>query len=285
MNEKTTLTDFGSLLSKAIDEKKNDINQFVWKESSGTEVRMLDMNQEDLQKAYNHVSDMLWNKRIYSPGKYKIKENIKKMEEDCNAELLLRYILYDLDIDILKTNRDLLDLINQFRNTNKIQDSDSVSAIFDNLPSVFESVSIIKLVRACFDRLGIINKKIISDKFILSQGIWLTNDEKQDLTEYDENGRIRNYMEVIKERLFLNNIRLYINESGLSYTEFRSLVKLEPFGKVSEVPTNTLKLLRDKILPLLDVNIDYHIAKWVDIKEQIEKVAEYKNIKLVCKEY
>lgn len=29
MNEKTTLTDFGSLLSKAIDEKKNDINQFV----------------------------------------------------------------------------------------------------------------------------------------------------------------------------------------------------------------------------------------------------------------
>jgi hypothetical protein len=113
----------------------------------------------------------------------------------------------------------------------------------------------------------------------------LTNDEKQDLTEYDENGRIRNYMEVIKERLFLNNIRLYINESGLSYTEFRSLIKLEPFGKVSEVPTNTLKLLRDKILPLLDINIDYHITKWVEIKEQLEKVAEYKNITLVCKEY
>jgi hypothetical protein len=93
------------------------------------------------------------------------------MEEDCNAELLLRYILYELDIDILKTNRDLLDLINQFRNSNKIKDDDSVSVIFYNLPSVFESVSIIKLVRACFDRLGIINKKIISDKFILSQGI------------------------------------------------------------------------------------------------------------------
>lgn len=93
------------------------------------------------------------------------------MEEDCNAELLLRYILYDLDIDILKTSRDLLNLINQFRSVNKIQDSDSVSVIFDNLPNVFESVSIIKLVRACFDRLGIINKKIISDKFILSQGI------------------------------------------------------------------------------------------------------------------
>lgn len=285
MKEKTTLTDFGILLSEAIDEKKNDINQFVWKESSGTEIRMLDMNASELQKAYNHVSDMLWNKRIYSPGKYKIKENIKRMEEDCNAELLLRYILYELDIDILKTNRDLLDLINQFRSVNKIKDDDSVSAIFDNLPSVFESVSIIKLVRACFDRLGIINKKIISDKFILSQGIWLTNDEKQDLTEYDENGRIRNYMEVIKERLFLNNIRLYINESGLSYTEFRSLIKLEPFGKVSEVPTNTLKLLRDKILPLLDINIDYHITKWVEIKEQLEKVAEYKNIELKKKDY
>ena len=29
MNEKATLTDFGSILSKAIDEKKKDINQFV----------------------------------------------------------------------------------------------------------------------------------------------------------------------------------------------------------------------------------------------------------------
>jgi hypothetical protein len=29
MKEKTTLTDLGILLSEAIDEKKNDINQFV----------------------------------------------------------------------------------------------------------------------------------------------------------------------------------------------------------------------------------------------------------------
>ena len=35
-------------------------------------------------------------------------------------------------IDILKTNRDLLDLINQFRGVNKIKDDDSVSVIFDN---------------------------------------------------------------------------------------------------------------------------------------------------------
>ncbi len=62
---------------------------------------------------------------------------------------------------------------------------------------------------ACFDRLDVINRKMISDKFIISQGIWLTEDEKKELTEYDENGQLRKYLDVIKERLFLNdNIRL-----------------------------------------------------------------------------
>jgi hypothetical protein len=102
---------------------------------------------------------------------------------------------------------------------------------------------------------------MISSNFILSQGIWLTNDEKKDLTEYDSNGNMRKWLDVVKERLFLPNIRLRIDQKGLSYTEFRSLIQLGDLPKFSSLPTTTLKLLRDKIFLLLDNDLNYHIDK------------------------
>ena len=139
---------------------------------------------------------------------------------------------------------------------------------------------------ACFDRLNVINRKMISDKFIISQGIWLTEDEKKELTEYDENGQLRKYLDVIKERLFLNdNIRLKIDSRGLSYNEFRNLINIQNFSKTSIIPTATLKLLRDKVLLLLDNDVDYHINKWMSIKKNIEIVAQKNNYELTTKEY
>ena len=121
---------------------------------------------------------------------------------------------------------------------------------------------------------------MISDKFILSQGIWLTDDEKKELTEYEPDGTMRKWLDVVKERLFLTNVRLRIDQKGLSYSEFRSLVQMDKLPKISSLSTATLKLLRDKILLLLDGDLNYHIDKWTTIKEQIEKVAEYKGITL-----
>ena len=111
------------------------------------------------------------------------------------------------------------------------------------------------------------------------------DDEKKELTEYDSEGNMRKWLDVVKERLFLNNVRLRIDQKGLSYSEFRSLVQMDKLPKISSLPTATLKLLRDKILLLLDSDLNYHIDKWTAIKEQIEKVAEYKKITLFCKEY
>jgi hypothetical protein len=51
------------------------------------------------------------------------------------------------------------------------------------------------------------------------------------------------------------------------------------------LPTVTLKLLRDKIFLLLDNDLNYHITKWTTIKDQIEKVAEYKGFTLTPKNY
>lgn len=134
---------------------------------------------------------------------------------------------------------------------------------------------------ACFDKLDILNKKMITDKFILSQGIWLTDEEKVELTETDSNGKLRNRMEVIKERLNLNpNIKLRVSPKGLSFAEFRSLVQLSPLPKISSLSTIALKTLRDKILLLLDNDLNYHINKWTTLMENIEKVAEARNMVL-----
>lgn len=89
-------------------------------------------------------------------------------------------------------------------------------------------------------------------------------------------------MDVIRERLVLNtNLKLRIDRKGLSYQEFRNLVMLDQYPKISNLPTTTLKLLRDKILLLLDYDLNYHIEKWEDLKENIKKVAEKKKFVLV----
>lgn len=85
-------------------------------------------------------------------------------------------------------------------------------------------------------------------------------------------------MEVIKERLCLNpDIRLRVSPTGLSFAEFRSLVQLTALPKISSLSTIALKTLRDKVLLLLDNDLDYHINKWTKIMKDIERVAEYKN--------
>lgn len=134
---------------------------------------------------------------------------------------------------------------------------------------------------ACFDKLDVLNKKMITDKFILAQGIWLTDEEKVELTEVDKNGRLRNRMEVIKERLCLDpTIKLRVSPTGLSFAEFRSLVQLTTLPKISSLSTIALKTLRDKILLLLDNDLNYHIDKWNTLMSNIQRVAAARNIAL-----
>ena len=285
MKETKVITEFGSALQSAIESKKCDINQLVWKDKSGKEVRLMDMSKDDLQKVYNHATDMLYNTNKYTPGRIQVKQNIKTLIANCNAELLLRYILHDCNVDILRTNLQVIEFVKQSKAANNLSDDDSVTTLFTSVPAEFESVTLGQLIDACFDKLDIINRKMISDKFILSQGIWLTEDEKKDLTEVDSEGKVRPWLDVIKERLLLDNVKLRVDPKGFSYSEFRSLVHLEPLPKISRLPSDTLRLLRDKVFILLDADTDYHIQKWTNIKDNIEKIAEYKGINLITKNY
>ncbi len=284
MNEEKIISEFGDTLKNAIN-KVNDLNQYVWKSKDGKTIRLLDMSKEELQKIYNHANDMLYNTNKYTPGKLQVKKNIRTLISHCNAELLKRYILHECNIDILKSPIEVVQFIRDNKKSNNLADTDSVTTLFSHLPKEFESVTLDLLLSACLDQLDLINRKMISDNFILSQGIWLTEAEKVDLTEYDENGQVRPWMEVIKERLLLPNIKLRVDPRGFSYAEFRSLIHLTPLPKISSLPTDTLRLLRDKVFILLDADTDYHINKWEIIKSNIEKVAEYKKISLTKKNY
>lgn len=270
-------TEFGAKLKKAITAKDNDINSLVWKDKTGVNIRLMDISQNELKRYHRHCEQMLTNRDIYKPGKLVIRENIQKCWDSCNAELFARYLMHDCETDI-KTNKDLLDFINVQRKANNVDVEDSISVLFTGLPSIYEKVTVGKLMDVCFDKLDVLNKKMITDKFIIAQGIWLTDEEKQELTELEIGGKIRNRMEVIKERLCLNpDIRLRVSPTGLSFAEFRALIQLSDLPKISSLSTIALKTLRDKVLLLLDNDLDYHINKWMKIKKDIERVAEYKN--------
>ena len=273
------ITDF-SELNKAIEKKQDAIDNLVWRNANGTNVKLVDMNEAELSKAYEHCKSMLYSTNRYSPGKYQVRKNIWNMYENCNAELLLRYILNVCEISELKTNKNIVDLVNIYRADKHIKDNDKVTVIFEHLPTAFENVTIEKLVRACLDSLEPFNKGLVSNEFIISEGIWFTDAERKDLTEYNEDGSLRNRLDVMKERLFLKDIRLRIDPKGLSYNEFRSLIQLEPYQKFSTIPSSTLELLRDKVLLALDNNLEWHIQKWTKLLSNVKRVAEYKEIKL-----
>lgn len=224
---------------------------------------------------------MLYNGSTRNPGKTEVRKNIYKTWDACNTELFVRYLLHECNTEI-KTKRDILDFINQ-RRSQSSEDivNQSISVLFNGLDPIFERVTVSRLMDACFDKLDVVNRKIITDKFIISQGIWLTDEEKLELTEVGPDGKVRDKREVIIERLCMNpSVKLRFSPTGLSFAEFRSLVQLGFSQKISSLSTITLKTLRDKILLLLDDNLNYHIKKWKTLAANIQRVAEARNIEL-----
>ena len=270
-------TDLGEKLQSAIN---NSVNTFIWKDKTGNSIKLVDASDAELQKWFHHAQQMLYNNSIYSPGKFQVRENIKQLWDRINAELFVRYLASACDA--LRTKKDILDYIHQYRESGAITDlNESIAVLFDNLPPIYNTVSINMLMDACFDKLGNMNKRMIGDKFILSLGIWLTEEEKTEFTELLPDGKLRNRMEMIKEQLCLNpEIRLKIRPSGLSLAEFRSLVQMPSLPKISSLSSVTLTTLRDKVLLLLDNDLNYHIDKWTNISENIKKAAELRGLQL-----
>jgi len=289
----------GDKIAAAQVAKSNDINTFVWKgpkkEVNGKmvqeEILLKDASEVQLREFYNHCISMLFSKDKENPGRYTLLSIIKDQRDKCNAELYVRWLenkykkdqpnprkeypryLYQQDIrTILTNNRETFD-------KDKL-DQYPIEQITSGVPTEFRDVTIALAQDACLGTLGDFNKKHLSLNFITKLGLWFTPAEMKDLTEKDENGKTRDRLDVIRERHGLKPvIRLYINPKGLTYTELRAMLNLKSKSrKYSDLTTDQLVTLRDRVLFFFEEEVEEHIRQWEERKSQILKVAEARGI-------
>ena len=279
----------GEKIKAAMDKKLTDINTFIWKgnkvlDESGkyrqSEKKLVSMEERELIDCYNHCKTMLFNKDTKNPGRYVVLELIADQKDRCGAELFLRYINQKSTLSRFS----LLDSINDFLSNNKDNFKNYkpvVGDAFSNLPTEFIKVPLSLVIDGCLDRLGAFDKKHITRTFILKQGIWLTPSESKDLLESDGFGEERDRMEVIRERLNIKDVeRLYINSTGLNYTQMRAMLNIKPNRKYLDLTTAQLETLRYRILFGLEEAVKEHITAWERRMEEIEMVAESKEFRL-----
>ena len=289
----------GEKLTQAINEHENNVENFIWKgpkkEVNGVrvqeEVRLMDATPEQLNKFYAHCMSMLYSNDKKNPGRTILLDMIKRQRQKCNAELYLRWLenkyqtnipdvrkpyprfLYNSDIrEALEANNDSIP-DEEYANT-------PITVLTDGVPMEFRDVTIQDVLLGAVGVLGLFDRSHISLSFITKMGVWLTDKEMNELLERDKDGKARNRIDVIKERFNLRkDIKLYPNENGLSYTELRAMLNLKT-KKYSDLTTDQLLVLRDKVLFRFEDEVRFHISQWEDIINKIERVAEIKGITL-----
>lgn len=287
----------GEKLTQAINEHENNVENFIWKgpkkEVNGVrvqeEVKLIDATPEQLNKFYAHCMSMLYSNDKKNPGRTILLDIIKRQRQKCNAELYLRWLenkyqtnipdvrkpyprfLYNSDIrEALEVNKDSIPS-EEYANT-------PITVLTDGVPMEFRDVTIQDVFLGAVGVLGLFDRSHISLSFITKMGVWLTDKEMNELLERDKDGKARNRIDVIKERFNLRkDIKLYPNENGLSYTELRAMLNLKT-KKYSELTTDQLLVLRDKVLFRFEDEVRFHISQWEDIINKIERVAEIKGI-------
>lgn len=284
------MSDFKDQLQKAITNKKNDINTFVWKfpkKKVGDrfvqdEIKLTDASEEQLNTFYTHCMTMLYNKDAKNIGRYPLLTLIREQRANCNAMLFInwlaaggpdrkaypRFQFFQDFKTALDNNQDSL--------PRNIWTTAKITNLYE-VPAEFHTLTIQSVFDACLDTLGVFDKRHITNNFIIKMGLWFTHDEIKDLnSEKDENGKSKNRLDVVRERCDLRpDTRLFINQKGLTYHEFRAMKNLKS-KRYSELTTDQLTILRDKILFKLEEEVNTHIQQWEDRIKQIKKVAAIK---------
>ena len=281
----------GDALQKALDSKKNDYSNFVWKgekKKSGDKYiqeteRIIDMSPERLVECWKHCEKMLNNNDPKHLGRYNVLEEVTSQINKCNVELLLRYLenTYQKRENVYAVKRfSLMISLRQLMSKNsEISDWSVVpmSRISDDLPDEFRNVNIADVLDGCTDNLGAFNKQHLTMTFITKMGLWFTKAEENELKGNSNVERLK----IAKERLRLpSKLVLRFSEKGLSYDEMRSMLTLPKKQKYSDMTTKQLVTLRNKVLLRLSREIDTHIYNWKRLQKQIEFVAKSKNINL-----
>jgi hypothetical protein len=291
------------VLGDKLQEALNTVDNYIWKgpkrevagEIMQPEIKLMDATEEQLNTFYDHCLSMLYNTDRKNPGRYVLLKMIKEQQEKCNIELFVRYVegkylnssgrpfysrhLYYKDLkELLDNNIEVLPKEKYSEVTIDNVTSDS------EFPAEFRDVTIEQVRDACLDGLGVLDRSHLSTNFITKLGIWFTPQERKDLEEYDpKTGKMRDRLVVIRERHNLrSNVRLKTNQAGLTYAELRSMLNLRT-KKYSELTTDQLVLLRNKVLFRFIEEIERHIAQWETRISQIEEVCKARGIELKSK--
>lgn len=280
-------------LMEAIEAKNNDIKSFVWKlarKSDGTqeEIKLVDAIPEQLNQFYKHCKSMLYSTDKLNPGRYVLLKIIEEQRNKCNVELFLRKLESG---SICADNKpyprhlyiqDIRAYMNAHKNefpSNELKNI-SISSISGGLPREFGRISIEDVLDGGLDQLGWFDNKHITFSFILNMGVYLTPSELKEFDEKDSDGNPRKKPELIKERLGLKpSVELVVKPTGLNFNELRAMINLKP-KKYSELTTDQLTVLRNKVLFRLENEVLFHIEQWEERIRQLKLVAESRGITL-----
>lgn len=283
-------------LTEALENKENDINLYVWKgpkvDMNGTRVqesiKLVDATPEQLQEFYNHCQSMLYSTDRDNPGRLVLLDIIKDQRERCNTELYLRYV----ENAYLSDNRPKIQRFTYLNSIKTFMDNNKelfpreklgeilITSVTGGVPDDFKSLTIDYVLDGLLDKLGVLSKKHLTLSFLLKLGLWFTPQEKREFDEeVEQTGKT--VSEIIKERCGLRvNTKLRIIPKGLfNYKEFRAMITLKN-KKYSEMTTDQLLTLRNKVLFALEDEVEFHAKSWVEREKQILKVAESRGIEL-----
>ena len=283
------MTVLGDKLGEALSAKANDINNFVWKgpKVNGVqeEIRLVDADFYQLQKFYNHCNEMLYNKDSKYPGRVVLKDIVQDQIQRCRAELLIRWLRSEKQYTTTNCLEDLRAIIsnNKEELTQEVIKTYAIGNIMNGLPIEFERVPISLVMDACLDSLGVLDNSHLTLNFIVKMGLWFTPQEMQKpvaeggLYKKDpETGKAVNRLEVVTKELRLNpSISLRIDNTGLSYAEFRSMCRLKR-DKYANLTSDQLRLLSNKVLYRFQDQCEMQAKQWQDKITEILKVAESK---------
>lgn len=285
-------SDFADKLNEALENKKNDVNSFVWKgpkhylngKRVQDEFRLMDATEEQLRQCLAHCNSMLYSKSKEDPGRYELINIIRDQQNRCTAELYMRYLRKNgiMPIEFRKT---LVDYLNREDVKEQIPRSayktTPINLIID-LPDEFRMLSIDIILDACLTSLGVFQRKHITNNFLIKLGLWFTKEEiKEYLSKKDANGQPMDRLEQVKYNLNLrSDVKLHTDyNGGLSYLEFRAMhnLKNDRYENISETALNTLK---NKVLPRLEDEARNQATLWEQKIKEIKQVCELKGITL-----
>ena len=298
------MSTLGDALQKALNEKassaKNDYSNFVWKGQKKKEgdkfvqdsEKFIEMTPERLKECYKHCEKMLYSDDPKNLGRYNVLDEVVEQINKCNVELFLRYCenSYLRRENFAATPRFKMMLsLRQFIRNSEAEAEEkgitldwkeiSLTHTTNELPAEFSDISVADALEGCIDNLGSMNKQHLTMTFITKMGLWFTKAEENEL-KGEKNSNVER-LKIAKERLHLpTKLILRFSEKGLSYHEMRAMLTLPKKQKYSDMTTEHLVTLRNKVLLRFQSEVDGHIYNWKKLQKQIELVAKSKGIDL-----